>query len=428
MKKKLAATLSVVLILGLAVLGILAYLTSEDSDVNVMTLGEVDIEQTEVFEQGDDLYPNTTVKKEVTVTNTGKSEAFVRTWFAFENPVEKITANWKDGMAATYVGTDVIDGTEYSIYVLSYGKMAKDATVDSLQSVYMSELATNEDMVKYGDTYEVLVFSQAVQTAGFDTEEDAWEETFGASDDINSQPWGDAVEIPTAVATADDLAAAIADGKDVYLTEDVDMGATQVTIPAGEDVTLNLNGNDITGTYADADHYAMFTIPNGATLTVEGNGEVKANTQATENNRSLAIFQNDGDLTINGGTYNVNDSSEGKTWIIATIVDNRTKGAASKATLTVNGGDFSVSGKAVNLFRNYPQQGGTATIIVNGGTFNDKEGTSAYIWNQEAGSYLGELYFNGGTYDAGVVYEDYNGQSDIHIADGVKINAYSGNN
>ena len=47
MKKKLAATLSVVLILGLAVLGILAYLTDTDSDVNVMTLGNVSIEQQE---------------------------------------------------------------------------------------------------------------------------------------------------------------------------------------------------------------------------------------------------------------------------------------------------------------------------------------------------------------------------------------------
>ncbi|MBQ3611134.1 MAG: hypothetical protein IJA01_02575 [Firmicutes bacterium] len=56
MKKKLLTTLSVVLILGLAALGILAYLTDTDSDVNVMTLGNVSIEQTEyqrVVENGE---------------------------------------------------------------------------------------------------------------------------------------------------------------------------------------------------------------------------------------------------------------------------------------------------------------------------------------------------------------------------------------
>ena len=47
MKKKILTTLSVVLILGLAALGILAYLMDEDSDVNVMTLGNVSIEQHE---------------------------------------------------------------------------------------------------------------------------------------------------------------------------------------------------------------------------------------------------------------------------------------------------------------------------------------------------------------------------------------------
>ncbi|MBR1993221.1 MAG: hypothetical protein IJ988_02755, partial [Firmicutes bacterium] len=47
MKKKILTTLSVVLILGLAALGILAYLQDEDSDVNVMTLGNVQIEQHE---------------------------------------------------------------------------------------------------------------------------------------------------------------------------------------------------------------------------------------------------------------------------------------------------------------------------------------------------------------------------------------------
>jgi len=191
---------------------------------------------------------------------------------------------------------------------------------------------------------------------------------------------------------------------------------------------LDLNGYKITGDYEGADHYAMFTIPYDSSLTVKGDGEIAVETKATESNRSLAIFLNAGELTLDNGTYSLTDSTEGKTWIIATIVDNRTNRAECETKLTINDGDYSVAGKAKNLFRNYPQQGGSATLTINDGTFHDQDGATTYIWNQEANTYVGELYFNGGTYDANVVYEDYNGQSDVHIADGVTIKPYSGNN
>jgi len=139
MKKKILTTLSVVLILGLAALGILAYLQSEDSDVNVMTLGNVEIAQHEYqrvqnddgtyeidstgyklepFKQDKPLYPAViptngngwdwqdtnvmfeqvgangggmqvftepnAVDKFVFVENTGKSDAYVRTLIAYE--------------------------------------------------------------------------------------------------------------------------------------------------------------------------------------------------------------------------------------------------------------------------------------------------------------------------------------------------------
>lgn len=63
MKKKVLTTLSVVLILGMAAMGILAYLTSQDSDVNVMTLGNVSIEQHEYqrAEKADGTYETATI-------------------------------------------------------------------------------------------------------------------------------------------------------------------------------------------------------------------------------------------------------------------------------------------------------------------------------------------------------------------------------
>ena len=115
--RKLLMILGIVLSLAIATGSTLAYLTDTDSDVNVMTLGNVDIEQIEQewnedqtelkdFTQEKPLYPyvgelgwenkeeadgayrrftmENVVDKYVTVENTGKSDAYVRTFFAFE--------------------------------------------------------------------------------------------------------------------------------------------------------------------------------------------------------------------------------------------------------------------------------------------------------------------------------------------------------
>ena len=223
------------------------------------------------------------------------------------------------------------------------------------------------------------------------------------------------------------LATAMTTAEKVYLTADINLGETMITIPAGNKVTLDLAGHDLSGSYSGTSHYAMFDIPKGAELIIEGEGNVVAQTVFDESNRSGAIFQNAGKLTINGGNYTLHDTTEGQTWIIATIIDNRTKSTSDEALVTINGGEFSVSGNAKNLFRNYPQQGGSATMIFNDGMFHARISGTTYIWNQEASTYLGELYFNGGVFENGIVYEDYNGHDDIHIADGVVIAPYEGN-
>lgn len=119
MKKIIAIAMVVVLALTAVVGTTFAYFTDEDSDVNVMTVGNVQIEQNEQqrdengaleeFEQNQDVKPvvgNTGAKKDltigdytvkvrddemvknymdkiVTVTNTGANDAYVRTIIAF---------------------------------------------------------------------------------------------------------------------------------------------------------------------------------------------------------------------------------------------------------------------------------------------------------------------------------------------------------
>ena len=183
MKKKLLTTLSVVLILGLAALGILAYLTDTTPvATNVMTLGNVDIEQSEEFEQNTPLYPGTEVDKVVKVTNNGSSDCYTRTLVAFQVIGDHAPYSYEYDLAGGYsvIDNDVfitVEGVNYEVIeFLHNDELGKGDVVTSLTKVGMSANATNEDMT---DNYKVFVLSQAVQTAGFNSAEEALDAGFG---------------------------------------------------------------------------------------------------------------------------------------------------------------------------------------------------------------------------------------------------------
>lgn len=182
-KKVLSMALVVTLTAAIAITGTMAYLTSTDSDVNVMTLGGVEIEQLEYqrvvsndgtfatdtiddkksyvlepFEQAKPLYPSfaqadaawdtTTTRltqvgsyggmdvfenalaqdKFVFVKNTGKSDAYVRTIIAFEAG-SKTEDEWSDLIGISYhftwnepayCGIVNIDGNNYEVVEFVY--------------------------------------------------------------------------------------------------------------------------------------------------------------------------------------------------------------------------------------------------------------------------------------------------------------------
>ena len=251
-KKLLALVLVVVLALTSVIGGTMAYLQDTDEAVNVMTLGNVDIKQIEQervtqtnsgkdelqeFQDDKPLYPavgeikwvetdsgrafqewptggssalfdaglKNVVDKFVFVENSGKSDAYVRTWFAFE--AGSLTAaemnngmiHWNrndthwdwtdfsedmvatiDGVkyylrVATYKGNTGTDGSEHKDGVLGSG----ETTRPSLLQVFLDSKAGNETIAAFGDTYEILVFSQAIQTEGFENATAALNEGFG---------------------------------------------------------------------------------------------------------------------------------------------------------------------------------------------------------------------------------------------------------
>ena len=265
LKNVLLTGLSFVLVATVAIGGTLAYLSSEDSDVNVMTLGNVEIEQFEMervfdengnvigmqeFTQAKPLYPavvtngsgnaawqpnnavdiyykdylgdeypggngtwqnlNNVMDKFVFVQNTGKSDAYYRTIILLEadetgskNAANQylihLNTNGHSNFDWSVNGGDFtdttpvveIDGEKYWVVVATYNKVLTPGEISrpSLLQVGMDQTATNEFVEQFGDTYDILVLSQAVQTAGFDSAEAALTEGFGATTAANVTTW-----------------------------------------------------------------------------------------------------------------------------------------------------------------------------------------------------------------------------------------------
>lgn len=239
MKKKIFALMLCVAMLAIAVVGgTMAYFTDTETVQNIMTTGKVDISQLE--QQRDDSgnlvdfidnkpllpavyaseinkdnivnsdgYFNPDVKnavdKIITVKNeaaTGavNQDAYVRTIIAFETNTE-YKANTaevlRDGkkIFTDYIGTlgdfdfldratITIDGVQYVLAVKVYENALKpqEVTTPSLKQIFMSPQANNEVAILFGDEYSILAVSQATQTAGFNSAEEALNAAFGIVD------------------------------------------------------------------------------------------------------------------------------------------------------------------------------------------------------------------------------------------------------
>ena len=151
------------------------------------------------------------VDKFVFVENTGKTDAYVRTIIAFEagslsidewNAIIKVSHHFS--WAPEEVGLITIDNNNYAVLEFTYkGRPDKgyhlngvlpagEVSQGSLAQVYMLYNSTNEDVEAIDGNknglYDILVFSQACQAAGFDTAKAALDAAFGETTTTN-HPW-----------------------------------------------------------------------------------------------------------------------------------------------------------------------------------------------------------------------------------------------
>ncbi len=232
--------------------------------------------------------------KFVFVENTGESDCYFRTIIAFECP-EGVTVG--DAGAGATIGMNVngstiwdddfvdyitIDDVRYKMYEFIYTDILhpKEQAHPSLLQVAFSDKMTNEEAELLGDTYEILVFSQACQVENLPTNDGV--ATASAEDvksnaeialdtafydvDKDHHPWVDGIKIGYEVSNDTELAAAIAAGEtEIWLNA----GEYNVANCGGKTLTINGSKNAVLKLYNEGEDGADYGF--GAAGTGIGN-------------------------------------------------------------------------------------------------------------------------------------------------------------
>lgn len=243
----LALTLSMVAILAIG--GTLAYFTDTDTETNTFTAGGVKIDLIEQqvgenglepFEQNQVLMPivgsaqgekdqygqpvaENYIDKIATIKNDGKSDAYVRAYFAIPSALDDgydtfnaglnvlhfnfgnnngVSTfgnewNWKNASGTWKYYETKISGVRYNVYYADYTKVLAagatteqfisgvylDSHVDMVDDKYVDTRDQQADISILADTVKCPVMAVAVQTAGFDSVDAAVTAAFGAKYD-----------------------------------------------------------------------------------------------------------------------------------------------------------------------------------------------------------------------------------------------------
>lgn len=139
-KKTIALILCMVMALTMGLGGTLAYLTDRDAKTNIFTVGNVDIELDEDFEQGAELIPGVDVEKNPTIKNTGSTDAYVWMTIAVPSYAEgedsKNLVHWDsiDEVCVNALGDTATITEEQLQTYKDNGWMDEDVTLEQIQN------------------------------------------------------------------------------------------------------------------------------------------------------------------------------------------------------------------------------------------------------------------------------------------------------
>lgn len=170
--------------------------------------------------------------------------------------------------------------------------------------------------------------------------------------------WGQ-TDITTEEALRQAITDASADATTVTLTADITLTADgRLTIDAGKDITLNLNGHSITST-------TNCVIINNGKLTVKDDSESKAGAIIATKYQGIAMG-NSSTTVIESGNI---------TAVEGCVITDKSCGA----TLTITGGTFTCTDNAVIAGNGSKREGDANTITISGGTFNGQIKSAGYV-------------------------------------------------
>lgn len=150
LNRKWIMVLALVMSMAMATTGTLAYLTDRDSEANVFTMGNVEIDLNEEFDQGAELIPGVNIEKKPTITNTGKTEAWA--WMIVSIPTA--LDNWNQGGGQEGSNNNVI---HWNITGATHEGYVTDASVEkAIAAGILPEGTTAADIEANNQTWDVL--------------------------------------------------------------------------------------------------------------------------------------------------------------------------------------------------------------------------------------------------------------------------------
>ncbi|MBO7186082.1 MAG: FimB/Mfa2 family fimbrial subunit [Alistipes sp.] len=177
-----------------------------------------------------------------------------------------------------------------------------------------------------------------------------------------------------------------------------------LVIPAGKEVTLNLNGKTLFQEKACSDHYSMILNNGNLTITGEGTVEFENTSEGGSSDWGTYTIENRGEavLTIDNATIRHNGCVNGETNHDTNIAIQNYEGK-----VVIN--DGTIASPEFRSLRDFTAGG---EIIINGGTFLGQ------VWMQGLGNGSSSLTINGGSFspDAG----GYDGSS-VYITNSANV-------
>ncbi len=428
MKKKALMAASYVMVAALAIGGTVAYLTDRDNATNTFTMGDVDIELNEKFEQGAELLPGVNIEKVPTITNTGKSDAYVWMTFSIPSALDKFvqgtetgsnenvihwnqagsTLEGNDENGAPYVtetrvenaisagilpvGTtaeqiiadnttwnvfnslgvgqnayqETINGVEYNTYVLLYNA-ALESGETTLPSIYKVFLDAAVDIDPNGDMYKVV--------GGVATDLE-WNINEDGAPKIYVNAYGIQAE---GFDTVDDAFAAYVGQWDKDTTDNVPLNGVH------EDVSAAATGSEVLAAVVKEKANVLLTgekttISEAGTINLNGGTLTASRTDASAAGSSALYITADTTLTGTGTVENKIDYAVTVDNGATVNIENGTyKGVCTsiylvKGTLNISGGHFEVGDSEdgttylINC-KDANYNDGSAKVNITGGTF-----------------------------------------------------------